>query len=121
MDRCNFQVFLKEMGGESETVEVHRFGHWGPGWFELILINPTDTEAVAKAEEMEAALSDYPILDEEAHSRMEWEETSEYWARMSVRERIDYLHRAELSIFAARRDSLPEDDDGRLWELLTRE
>lgn len=35
-----FNYKLKRMGGESETVEVHRFGHWACGWFEIILKAP---------------------------------------------------------------------------------
>src|SRR5262245_4928699 len=40
LEQSNFDVCLKALGGESETVEVHRFGHWGCGWFELILVAP---------------------------------------------------------------------------------
>lgn len=32
-----FNSTVKRLGGESDTVEVHRFGHWANGWFELIL------------------------------------------------------------------------------------
>lgn len=35
-----------------------------------------------------------------------------------MRERIRMLADAGLSIFAARRDELPEDPNGRLWEAL---
>lgn len=71
LDRSNFRVALRELGGESDTVQVHRFGHWGPGWYELILIDPADTAAVTTAEEIEASLADYPILSEDDHSSLE--------------------------------------------------
>ena len=35
-----FNYTLKRRGGESETLEVHRFGHWACGWFEIILAAP---------------------------------------------------------------------------------
>ena len=28
---------LRRLGGESTTVQVHRFNHWACGWFEIIL------------------------------------------------------------------------------------
>lgn len=61
LKESNFIVALDMLGGESAKVEVHRFGHWGPGWFEIILIHP---DLQAKGEEIEAKLEDYPILDE---------------------------------------------------------
>lgn len=128
LERSNFRSFLRAMGGESDTVQVHRFGHWGPGWFEIILIDPRDEKAVATAQEIEDGLADYPIVDESDYSDLEFEETCDYWAHMSVRERVDYITRAndrasaewQIPVFAARRDELPEDPAGRLWEELTR-
>lgn len=129
LDRSNFRSFLRALGGESDTVQVHRFGHWGPGWFELILIDPADVKAVEMAEEIESALADYPLVDEDDHSALESEETYAYWQRMSVADRVHEIGRANvnasdsarISVFAARRDEMPEDPAGRLWERLTRD
>lgn len=79
LDRVNFTAALEHLGGESGTVEVHRFGHWGPGWIEVILVDPSDVNAVAAAEEVEASLMDYPVLDEEALSAAEHEEFERVW------------------------------------------
>jgi len=76
LDRSNFRVILADLGGESETVEVHRFGHWGPGWFEIILAHPSLADAVY---EWERALENYPVADEEDWSREELEEFHESW------------------------------------------
>lgn len=46
-DQSNFETALRILGGESETCEVHRFGHWGPGWFEIILVHPERTDRTA--------------------------------------------------------------------------
>jgi hypothetical protein len=35
-----FNAAVARLGGESKTVEVHRFGHWMQGWFEIILVSP---------------------------------------------------------------------------------
>lgn len=72
----NFAAALEILGGESETVEVHRFGHWGPGWFELILVHPS---RASEAQGIADRLEDYPILDEEDASKREWEDYCEAW------------------------------------------
>lgn len=98
LTRSNFNSFLKALGGESATVQVHRFGHWGPGWFEIILIDPADVARVKLAEEIEAALQDYPIVSEEDFSREETEEANEVWRNCyRESERIKYIreHRSQ--------------------------
>lgn len=77
-EQSNFAVALKLLGGESDTVQVHRFRHWGPGWFEIVLVNPTDAKRVKVAEEIEYSLADYPILDEDDLSNREWEAINQY-------------------------------------------
>jgi len=62
-DHSNFATCLKWLGGESETVEVHRFGHWACGWFEIILVEP-GTAAAGILDEIVEKLDNYPILDE---------------------------------------------------------
>jgi hypothetical protein len=71
-------------------VEVHRFGHWSPGWFEIILVRP-GTAAAEVAVEIEERLEDYPLLDEEDFSRREWEDYLESWECWGAREFADHL------------------------------
>lgn len=104
----NFQAALDLLGGESETVEVHRFGHWGPGWFEIIIVKP-DSKAHTQALEIEKRLEDYPVLDEEDFSRREWEDMQETWLNMSMWNRIKLCSEFNVSIFASRRDEVPDD------------
>lgn len=61
--QSNFKTALEILGGEGEDVEVHRFRHWGPGWFEIILVRP-DTNAEMEGIGIEGALEDYPVLDD---------------------------------------------------------
>ena len=49
LTKSNFEAALEMLGGEGDDVEVHRFGHWGPGWFEIIIVRP-GTDALVKAE-----------------------------------------------------------------------
>ena len=119
LTRSNFRCMLKALGGESDTVHVVRESHWAVGWVEWIAIHESNAEALITADEIADRLEAYPVVDEDDWSTLEYDEACEYWERMSVRERAEYCDRAGLSIFAARRDYLPPDDNGALYELLT--
>lgn len=114
LDQSNFDAALKSLGGESDTVEVHRFGHWGPGWFEIILIKPGSTQ-VEIGESIEASLSDYPILDEEDFSSREWESYTEGWDNYARRDFIKGL-KAEFGLSDAAYDALDDCDSEQLRE-----
>lgn len=124
----NFSAFLGIVGGESDDVEVHRFGHWGPGWFEIILVRP-GTKAATEAERAESSLADYPVLDEMDYSARESEANEETWKWMRLRDRVNLIREARAraerwgcahppSIFAARRDEVPSDPTGYIRESL---
>lgn len=68
MDHSNFRVALRRLGGESATVQVHRFGHWAVGWVENLLIDPRDAEAVLEAARITSDLARYPLLDEQDYT-----------------------------------------------------
>ena len=110
LDRSNFVSFLAAIGGESDTVEVHQFGHWGPGWYEIILIRQWSLASFT-ANEIALALEDYPVVDEQAYSDLEYEETCEYWDNMGLSERVETCQRADVTVFAARRDNPYDCDD----------
>lgn len=74
LDRANFDGLLKALGGESKSVQVHRFGHWANGWFELILISPKAIKKVKIAEEIEQGLENYPVVDDDLYSEYESKE-----------------------------------------------
>lgn len=52
--------------------EVHRFGHWGPGWYEIVLVRP-GSECHKVAAELACALEGYPVLDDSDFSDREHE------------------------------------------------
>jgi hypothetical protein len=72
----NFEAALETFGGEGNNVELHRFGHWGSGWFEIIILRP-DSPEEARGKKMEVELDDYPVLDDDDFQRREWELLSE--------------------------------------------
>jgi len=115
--RSNYICGLEAIGGESDTVRCVNEGHWAVGWVEWIAIHKSDAKALELADELEGALSDYPVLNDAHWSELEYSEACEYWESMSVRDRVEYCARAGQSIFAARRDWFT-DPDGIMQELL---
>lgn len=78
--RSNFIEQLAQLKDEanSDDYEVHRFGHWGPGWYEIVLVRP-GSKAEKVALEIAGALEQYPVLNDEAFSELELEGAEEAW------------------------------------------
>ncbi len=110
LSQSNYAVALRELDAidpnHKDHVD-HRFAHWGPGWFEIIIEKPGPPCAVA-AKEMESALADYPVLDESDYSEREYEEACSAWEWTDRRDRIAICAKHGVSIFAARRDEIPD-------------
>jgi len=111
LERSNFESALELLGGESETVEVHRFGHWACGWWEIIAFK-LNTPAHEIALEIQDGLENYPVVDENHFSEKEWNEENEYWAGLSLDEKVKLCQGAGISIFQARHEYLPETNSG---------
>ncbi len=119
-ERANFDAMLEDLGGESESVEVHRFGHWGPGWYEIILVKPTDIMRRA-LEEWQRCLENYPIVDESLVSEYEWEERGECWdsyGRDGFRSEIWHLIPESAEEWL---DHVPDDTLDEWWEWVLRD
>jgi len=131
LGRSNYRRIFADLGATSyderdeenrPPVYDFRAGHWACGWVEYLLVRHDAPESVLiQAAEIVCALADYPVYDESDFSELEWTEATEYWARCSVRDRLDYIRDSQCgcSIFAARHDYLPADDNGSLFERLT--
>jgi hypothetical protein len=119
LTRSNFECGLRALGGESDSVLVVRERQWAVGWVEWIAIHESNAEAILAADEMSCALSDYPVLDESHFSELEWDEAQTQWEMMPLKYRVELCAEAEVSIFAARRDSIPSEDSGFIYERLT--
>lgn len=91
LDESNFVSALQALGGESETVQVLRFGHWAVGWTEWIAVLPQHSEAL---QALEDKIDDYPVLDEDDLSEREQEAAYRIWADCySPAERLEYIRR----------------------------
>jgi len=76
LEQSNFATALKRLGGESNSVEVHRFDHWTVGWLEIILVE-RGSDQVHIADAIEDALADYPVLDDDDYADRQAEELQE--------------------------------------------
>lgn len=108
LERSNFRSALREVGGRAETVRVVRESHWAVGWVEWIAIHRGDWEALIKAEGVMDRYADYPVVNEDDWSELEYEEKCTYWERAAISDRVWECQRAGVSVFAARRDEVPE-------------
>lgn len=98
-----------------------RASHWAVGWVEYLMCRSDAPQAVLdEAQAIADDLADYPALDEDAWSELEYAEACETWASWSVRDRTREIQRLKpgCSIFAARREELPQDDSGVLYDML---
>lgn len=108
LSRSNFKALEDMLENAGLVYENHRFGHWGPGWFEILIIKPSEN-ARAFLEGVIKGLEDYPVLDEGAMYEEEAEEAGDAWRFLDMRSRIRMVKEAGLSIFAARREDPPSD------------
>lgn len=91
LTESNWEVALSELGGESESVQVFRFGHWACGWWEALCVQ-ANTDAERIGEDICERIEDYPILDEMDFSEKEMEEANRVWKNCySKRERLKYI------------------------------
>ena len=108
LDQSNFQRGLELIGGKSETVMIVRESHWGVGWVEWIAIHESDQAALAEADEILCALSEYPVVDDTHYSELEHEAIAEYWEREPIKRRASLCRDAGYPIMGARHDFPPE-------------
>lgn len=98
LTRSNFEVSVRDLEKlclNGEDYEVHRFGHWACGWFEIIIVRP-DTACAKDARDTETALANYPVLSDEHFSETEQTEANETWANCYTdRQRLEYIRENE--------------------------
>ena len=107
LTRSNWRVVLADVKASDPTgedVEVHRFGHWACGWFEIAIVRQ-DSPAAKCAADWENALSDYPVASGEDFAEEEQAEANEVWRECyRPAQRVEYIrrHRSqfEFSCFA---------------------
>lgn len=119
LERSNFTCALASVQ-RCSTATVHRLrpvtvreNHFAVGWVEWVGIHSTDAGALAEAERLADKLDDYPVVNEDHWSELEYGEACDAWERASVAERVELIQGAGYgSIFQARRADFPRDDNG---------
>jgi hypothetical protein len=108
LQRSNWAVVTCDLEKQPTLVcdepdtEIHRFGHWANGWFEIMLVRP-GSKAAECAQKWENSLADYPCASEDHWSDLQWQETAEYWAHLSISCRRSECERARVSKLEAYR------------------
>lgn len=114
LTECNWSEAIALLGGESESVVIHRFGHWSCGWWEALCVTKDKEQ---EGQEIVDSLENYPILNDEKFSEMEWEGAEKTWREMSIKDRVELCQKADVSIFSARHEWIPRADDrGYIFE-----
>jgi hypothetical protein len=91
LTESNWDCALERLGGESETVEIVRFGHWACGWIEYLCVR-AESEAYKIAQDIDMELENYPVLDEGEFSEREDNEAQRQWKEFyDVSERVAYV------------------------------
>ena len=92
IEKSNWLTLIDDLGAlEPEGGhhwEIHRFGHWACGWFEIVVLNPNsrDSRVLDQALKLESALQDYPILSEDRLERLQLESFNDWVDDMGVSE-----------------------------------
>ena len=63
---------------------------------------------------MAGELEQYPVLDEDHFSEKEFNEAANYWEKADISERMELCRDKGVSVFAARRDYMPQTPSGEL-------
>src|SRR4030095_1862616 len=97
LERSNFAAALHMVGGESDDVQILRYGHWACGWWEALAIKQGTLSHIV-ATDISNRLADYPIVDEDHLGNIEQEEADHIWRTCyDAEDRIAYIrnHRSQ--------------------------
>lgn len=79
------------------------------GWIEYLLIREDAPDVLKKmAGEIICSIADYPVYDEDTYSESVWLAVHDFWENESLSERMYWCKDAEVSIFGARHDTMPD-------------
>ena len=117
--RSNWAVLERDYG-DAPGVFITRARHWAVGWVDTLRVDPKEAseDTLRALDDARARLEDYPVLDEDHLTMLEWDEACAYWESMSMSERVYTCQRARVSVFAARSPTLPPDESGCLLDYL---
>ena len=109
MEDMNYNIVLFNLTrlavkhDQRDKVYDFRAGHWACGWLENIIVRrDAHDEILIEAAELLSAIEDYPCLDDDKYSELQFDAILDYWEDLSLKERIEYCSDNNHSIFSAR-------------------
>jgi len=127
LTRSNWDVITADLDRLAKSLDLdpELYGrveesHWACGWVAWYRIHESLAPLLARALVWQDKLEGCPVADEDHWADLEYREADEFWASSSVADRVDMIKRSgsAVSVFSARRDEVPHDDDGLLYEYL---
>lgn len=91
--KANWEALCKAIPEDGERVKVVTAMHWAVGWVSWLAIHKDNDDALREADEIAAALENYPVVDDELYSQMENDENEEDWRNMGVKDRLALYRR----------------------------
>lgn len=89
-------------------VYTWRARHFAVGWIEYMMLRAdASSDVLTRAADVLRRLDEYPIYSEDHWSELEYTEACELWEQMPLAYRVALCRDAGISIFAARRDHMP--------------
>jgi hypothetical protein len=76
IDASNFEVIKAELSKMDPDNLSHRYdraSHWAVGWYDHLLVDTTNHKLMQYLKDCIDRLDDYPILNEDDHSQLEFE------------------------------------------------
>lgn len=73
LERSNFAAqdsAISQADPNGDDYETHRFGHWGPGWYEIVIVRP-GSAAHVECEQIADRLDQDAVLNEKLFSEYE--------------------------------------------------
>jgi len=84
LTRSNWSVITEDILERfPDDARIESYGHWACGWLEKLIITIYDadmkpTDVARACYDYHSAIEQYPVIDEEHHSSLEYEEAEEY-------------------------------------------
>jgi hypothetical protein len=79
LDESNWECIKRDIGENPSAAQKEKGlliveeSHWAVGWVQWMGIHETDYELLMRADDIKAALDDYPVYDDEDYSGRQWE------------------------------------------------
>ena len=100
----NFSAIKKTLGDKGiEYIDI-RFNHWAVGWIEQLMVHQDNADGLKLADELNASIEDYPILDDDDYNERMNERVQEYYKDFKNSGHSAFFYFGEESVRSYMRD-----------------